>query len=173
MKERTPCRYCGQPFKARRVEPGRDYFCCTGCALLARVPVDAKGQFPVNAQLVSALALGFLFFNELLCWLSGVLLTARTDGAAAARFLWIAAALALVTWAGVGIIQLRERAARAADVAALALALGAHGWAALREQPPAAWLMAAANAGLIGWSLRGIWRRARLAKRVRPPDATE
>lgn len=165
--ERTTCRYCGLPFKVRRVEPGRDYFCCTGCAMLARVPVDAKGQFPVNAQLVSALALGFLFFNELLCWLLGVLLMARADGAAAARFLWIAAALALVTWAGVLIIQLRERAARAADVAALALALGAHGWAAGRGLPPSAWMMAAANAVLIGWSMRGVWRRGARTHRPR------
>lgn len=164
--ERTTCRYCGLPFKVRRMEPGRDYFCCTGCAMLARVPVDEEGRFPVNAQLVSALALGFLFFNELLCWLLGVLLRARGDMAAAERFLWIAALLALVTWGGVLAIQLRERAARAADAAALALALGAHGWAAWRGLPPPAWMMAAANAALIVWSMRGVGRRKK-----RPPPA--
>jgi hypothetical protein len=88
----------------------------------------------------------------------------------AARFLWIAAALALVTWGGVLIIQLRERAARAADVAALVLALGAHGWAAWRGWPPPAWMMAAANAVLIGWSMRGVWRRKKRTHLPRVED---
>ena len=155
------CRYCGLPFKVRRVEPGRDYFCCTGCAMLARVPVDQSGQFPVNAQLISMLAVGFLYFNQLLFWLLGVLLA--RDAAqveTAVRFGWLAAAAALAVWLATIVIQWRERTARRADHVGAALVLIVH-VAACRETPPAAWLMAAANGGWLIFQARGLLQRKR------------
>ncbi|ATC62976.1 hypothetical protein CMV30_02790 [Nibricoccus aquaticus] len=159
------CRYCGLPFKVTRVEPGRDYFCCTGCAMLARVPVDAQGQFPVNAQLISVLVTGFLYFNQLLFWLLSVLL-AREDAQAAlaVRFGWLAAGAALVVWAAVLLVQLREKSARAGDFVGAALVLAMHG-VAFRVQPPSAVCMAGANALLLLWSVRGLLRRKRRSAR--------
>ena len=157
------CRYCGLPFKVRRVEPGRDYFCCTGCAMLARVPVDAQGQFPVNAQLVSALVVGFLYFNQVLFWLLSVLL-ARDDAQVllANRFAWLAAGAALVVWLSVMLVQLREKSARAGDVAFALAVLAAHGFAC-RSLPPSSATMAVANAVLLLWSARGVLRGKRRA----------
>lgn len=158
------CRYCGLPFKVRRVEPGRDYFCCTGCAMLARVPVDAQGQFPVNAQLISALVTGFLYFNQLLFWLLGVLLARdEAQAALATRFLWLAAAAAFVVWVAVLMVQLREKSARAGDFIVATLALAAHG-VAFRALPPSAVCMAVANALLLLWGVRGLLRKKTAAR---------
>jgi hypothetical protein len=163
----TGCRYCGLPFKVRRVEPGQDYFCCTGCAILARVPVDADGQFPVNRHLVGALVTGFLYFNQLLFWLLAILL-ARDEGGAlqAGRFAWLSAGAGGVVWLTILIVQLRERAARASDFVVAALVLASHALAASVEQPSLT-CMAAANALFLLWSLRGVLRRRRDGKRPR------
>lgn len=163
------CAYCGLPFKTRGNAPartGQPHFCCTGCAMLARVPVDEKGQFPVNAQLVSMLATGFLYFNQLLFWLLAVLLAMQDKAGASARFYWLAAGGALAVWAAIAFLQWRERAARAADVVALAIALAAHAWVisgallagAGTTALPRAWPAAIANAALIAWTMRGIRR---------------
>jgi hypothetical protein len=156
------CRYCGLPFKVRRVEAGRDYFCCTGCAMLARVPVDAQGQFPVNSHLVFALLTGFFYFNQLLFWILATLLSRDADGTVLAlRFGWLAAGTALVVWGTVLLVQLRERTARAPDFVVAALVLTTHA-IAFRITPPSAPCMAAANAVLLGWSLRGLLRRRQM-----------
>ncbi len=157
------CRYCGLPFRVRRVEPGRDYFCCTGCAMLRRLPTDEKGQFPVNAHLVSALVAGFLFFNELLFWLVAVLLVREGRMALAVRFLWLAAGSGLAVWLALAILQWRERVARAIDVIAMALGLVVFAWA-LRRCPPVPWEMAVANFGLIAWTFRGLLRKGIVAR---------
>jgi hypothetical protein len=158
------CRYCGLPFKVSRVEPGRDYFCCTGCAMLARVPVDPQGQFPVNSHLISALVTGFLYFNQLLFWLLSILLARdAAQSELAQRFGWLAAAAAFVVWAAVLIVQLREKSARAGDFVVAALALAVHGLA-FRVLPPSAVCMAAANAVLLLWSVRGLLRRKRATR---------
>lgn len=133
--------------------------------MLARVPIDEKGQFPVNAQLVSMLATGFLYFNQLLFWLLAALLALQDKAGLSARFYWIGAGAALVVWGVVAFLHWRERAARRTDAVALAIALGVHAWMladALGGRGPAAippaWPMAAANAALIAWSARGIRR---------------
>lgn len=154
------CHYCGLPFKVRRVEPGREYFCCTGCAMLARVPVDEKGQFPVNAHLVSALATGFLFFNEVLFWLVAVLLVRDGKMALALRFFWLAAGAALAVWGSLAFLLWKEKAARALDWIFMAGGLVAFG-AACRQWPPLPVGMAVANAALIAWCFRGVFRRRR------------
>lgn len=155
------CGYCGLPFKVRRVEPQREYYCCTGCAMLARVPVDQNGQFPVTAQLISMLAVGFLYFNQLLFWLLGVLLgrdLAQLD--TVTRFGWLASAAALTVWLTVVAIQWRERTARRADWVVAAAVLAVH-IAAWRERPPVAWMMAAANGAWLIYQARGLLKRKR------------
>lgn len=152
------CHYCGLPFKVRRADPGREYFCCTGCAMLSRVPVDAQGQFPVNAHLVAALTTGFLFFNQLLCWLVGVLLVREGRMAVALRFFWLADAAALAVWLALAFLLWKQRTARAADcvlmVAAAAVFVFAH-----RQLPPVLQDMAVVNLVLLGWNFRGVLRK--------------
>lgn len=152
------CRYCGLPFKVRRVEPGREYFCCTGCAMLGRVPIDEKGQFPVNTHLVSALATGFLFFNEVLFWLLAVLLVRDGRMALALRFFWLAAMAALAVWGSLAFLLWKEKAARAADLVFMTLGLVVFG-VACRRLPPFPVEMAAANVALIVGCFRGLLRK--------------
>lgn len=159
------CRYCGLPFKVRRVEEGRDYFCCTGCAMLARVPVDAQGQFPVNAHLIAALVTGFLYFNQLLFWgLASLLAGDTSQRVLAERFGWLSAGTALAVWLVVLSLQIRERTARTSDFVMLALVLGAHALA-FRAWPPSALCMAMSNAAVLLWSSRGLLKRKPRAQR--------
>lgn len=151
------CEHCGLPFSVSRVAPGRAIFCCSGCALAARVPVDANGHFPVNAALVSALGTGFVFFNQGLFALLAVLLNREADGAVnAGRFVWASlltgALLALV----LAVIQARVGARRLVDgmVLAACVALVALGLAT--KSPGCAM---AGNLGLVLWAARGILRK--------------
>ncbi|MBK9991072.1 MAG: hypothetical protein IPP19_10140 [Verrucomicrobia bacterium] len=152
------CHYCGLPFKVRRVEAGRDYFCCTGCAMLSRVPVDEKGQFPVNAHLVSALVTGFLFFNQLLFWLVAVLLVRDSKMEQALRFFWLSGGAALAVWMALAFLFWKERTARAADYVFMTFGLVAL-VVAFRRQPPWPLEMVVANVVLIVWSFRGLLRK--------------
>ncbi|MGC4075243.1 MAG: hypothetical protein QM760_22625 [Nibricoccus sp.] len=129
--------------------------------MLSRVPIDSQGQFPVNAHVISALGVGFLYFNQVLFWLLGVLL-ARDEAktALATRFGWIATIVAFVVWTAVLLVQLREKSARAGDFIVLAFTLVLHGMA-FRVLPPSAACMAGANALLIVWSSRGLLRGKR------------
>ena len=154
------CKYCGLPFRVPRAEAGRDYFCCTGCAMLSRVPIDEKGQFPVNAHLVSALVAGFLFFNELLFWLVAVLLVRDSKMALAVRFFWLSGCAALAVWLALAILHWKEQAARAVDLVFMALGLVALA-VAFRRLPPWPVEMAVTNVLLIVWSFRGLWRKRR------------
>jgi len=159
------CAYCGLPFKVRRVTPGRAVYCCTGCAVASRIPVDAKGDFPVNAALVSALATGFVYFNQLLFWGLATLLAGegRTDAAATcARVSWCAGA---VTWLVLAVALVRSGPARAADLLLLgaSLALVVTGW--LMGSLACA---AGANGLLLAWSVRGLLKK----KTRRIPDVT-
>lgn len=63
------CQYCRLPFKVRRVEAGRAYYCCSGCALASRLPPGgAEGQYPVTPALIATVVVGFVYFNEVLFW---------------------------------------------------------------------------------------------------------
>ena len=156
------CAYCGLPFKTRTAVPAPPdspyprYYCCTGCAMLAGLPVDDKGQFPVNAHLVSALAIGFLYFNQLLFWLLATLLTYQEKFALAHRFSWLSAVLAFVVWGIIIWVQKRENTIRLPDCAMFIIALVVHIAACVIHAPPILWLMASANALLIFWSIRGL-----------------
>ncbi|WP_152032767.1 hypothetical protein [Ereboglobus luteus] len=164
--QNVTCSRCGTPFKtvasAANETPPATHFCCAGCALLARVPVDEKGQFPVNAHLISALVTGFLYFNQLLFWLLTLLLEHQEKIARASQFCRAGAVAALAVWCAVAYIQWREQAARRADYCVSAIALGIHAWmiagAIISGATPRAWPMAAANALLILWNARGVFR---------------
>ncbi|MDR1279912.1 MAG: hypothetical protein LBK99_03710 [Opitutaceae bacterium] len=57
---RIPCAHCDLPVRVRRVEPGRRYYCCTGCSFPRRPPPGATaGQFPVTPALLVAVGAGF------------------------------------------------------------------------------------------------------------------
>lgn len=156
---RVVCQHCGLPFSVVRVAPGRPTYCCSGCALAARVPVDANGQFPVNTALIAALTTGFVFFNQILFWLLAILLERRADATAftnAGRFAFASLVVGIVVWAALAVFQARAGARHVLDLFALALALGGIG-AALAKADPA--IAAAANGLLAAWALRGLARK--------------
>lgn len=153
------CRRCGQGFATPSITEGADYFCCAGCAIKHRVPVDAQGQFPVNAPLVSVLVLGFLFFNQLLFWMLSALVVHNGKPELAMRMQWVSAGLALLVWLGFVMISLRERVMRRADYGVALGLLGLHALA-LCAVPPYVVCMAGANLLFILWCARGL-RRAR------------
>lgn len=153
------CEHCGLPFSVARLAPGRAVYCCSGCALAARVPVDSNGQFPVNAALVTALGVGFVFFNQVLFWLLAILL-ARQAGVDAAlnsgRFAFASLAVGVAVWLALAIFQLRAGARRMLDWLVLALTLGGIGAAFADGNPAAA---ALANGVFAAWALRGLARK--------------
>lgn len=153
------CEHCGLPFSVARVAPGKPAFCCSGCALAARLPVDANGQFPVNAALATALGVGFVFFNQSLFWLLAILLARRADEASAVnagRFEIASLAAGAAVWFALAFFQTGAGARRVVDRLWLAVTLAGLGWALATARPE---LALAANAGLAGWALRGLARK--------------
>ncbi|MFT3781253.1 MAG: hypothetical protein QM790_04490 [Nibricoccus sp.] len=155
--ERVTCYYCGLPFKVRKVEASRDYFCCTGCAMLSRVPIDEKGQFPVNAYLVGALATAFVFFNQLLFWLVAVLLVREARMEVAVRLFWASGGAALVVWLSLAFCLWKAKSVRLWDFVIMTLAICGHAFA-FRRLPPVPLEMALTNVVLIVWLFRGVFR---------------
>ena len=159
----APCRWCGNLAAGDRGSEAVETFCCVGCALRARIPVDADGQFPVNAQLTSVLAVGFLYFNELLFWTLGTLGKAKLGAVLSERMLWVAAAAALLVWLAVRIIQRREKCSHGRDIIVSMLVLAVH-VVSLVFPERAGLCMAGANAGLLAWSARGLIRKKKTAR---------
>ena len=96
---RIQCSYCGLPFNVRQVEPGRAYFCCSGCALVSRLPQPgAGGEFPVTPALIVALGAGFAFFNQVLFWALGIALVHDQRMAQAVLFARVSAGLGVAVW---------------------------------------------------------------------------
>ncbi|MBC8010364.1 MAG: hypothetical protein H7067_09735, partial [Burkholderiales bacterium] len=109
------CEHCGLPFSVGRVEPGRALYCCSGCALAARVTADAGGTRVVNAAWVTALGVGFAFFNQVLSWLLAVSLARHetTQGwATAGSLTWASLALGVGVWLALVFFLLRSGAPR-------------------------------------------------------------
>jgi hypothetical protein len=152
------CTHCGLPFRVARVTPDKPVYCCSGCALAARVPVDAQGQFPVNGALVTALGVGFVTFNQILFWLLAVLLArdGRTD--TAAKLVLASLAAGGVVWAALAWLQLAVGARRLLDFAVLGVGAGVVILGVIALEPCVAF---AGNLGVIAWSLRGVRRRAK------------
>ena len=157
MVEGAPrvCRWCGNASAATRGTVPDDTFCCAGCALRARIPIDADGQFPVNGQLTSVLVTGFLYFNELLFWALGTLGAEKLGAELSQRMSWVAAGAALAVWLAVGIIQRREKCGGPRDAVVSGLVLGVHLVSLFFSDRPGL-CMAVANAGLLVWSTRGL-----------------
>lgn len=153
------CTHCGLPLRVARVTPGRPVYCCSGCALAARVPVDAQGQFPVNGALVTALGVGFVAFNQVLFWLLAVLLAREGQSATAARLTLASLAIGGVVWGTLAWLQFAVGARRVSDFAIVALGAGAVVLGVMASEPC---VVAAGNLGLVAWSLRGVRRRAQV-----------
>ena len=153
------CEHCGLPFFVGRVAPGKPVYCCSGCALAARVPVDAQGQFPVNAALVSALGVGFVFFNQALFWMLALLLARQSDEASATnagRLILASLGAGAVVWLALMFFQARAGALRAVDRVWLAASGVGLGWAAANGRAEIALLC---NTLLAAWALRGLARK--------------
>lgn len=127
--------------------------------MAARVSVSASGQVPVNPALVSALGLGFVFFNQVLFWLLAILLARQTDVNAslnAGRFLLASLALASAVWLALAIFQRRAGVRRRVDGVVFAAAFFGIGaaWASGRPE-----FAVFANGLLAAWALRGLARK--------------
>ncbi|HTJ77532.1 MAG TPA: hypothetical protein VL357_00910 [Rariglobus sp.] len=158
---KVSCHYCGLPFKVAGVQPGRDYFCCSGCALASRVPVDVDGKFPINPSLVTALVMGFGIFNQLLFRLLAVLLVHEGRGRIAGRFDMASLILGTVIWTALIVIQWRLGARRRVDGVVAVLTAGLLATGFWTDSPSCAVL---ASASLAVWSTRGFLKKKTRAK---------
>ncbi len=160
---RVQCSYCGLPFKVRQVEAGRPIYCCSGCALASRLPVaGAGGQFPVTADLVVAVAVGFAFFNEVLFWLLGVSLALEHRFAPALVFARISAGTGALVWVvlAAGIVRAPTRRWGDGVVALATLAAAVLAF----QAPLSAGGIVAANAALGLWVARG-WGKKKFTRK--------
>ena len=150
------CQYCGQSFSiVRSTQEARETYCNLGCALRARVRVDADGNFPVNQHLVAALVTGFLFFNQALTAGAALMLVARGRTENSHQLAWVSFAFGVFVWLATLVLQQREKVARGKDYAfggaTLAILL-----AAIWRNEPRVGLALAATGVLLIWNLRGL-----------------
>lgn len=161
--QRVTCSFCGLPFSVRRVSPGADYYCCSGCALASRIPLNQGGQFPVTPGLVIALAFAFGIFNQVLFGVlgGGVIDEGRIEVGARLQLVSVTLGAVLVL-AGAGFSLLsRGRSGGDAIIGPLVLAIGGwFTWVAWHLQPGlVVWPFIAINAVLAVWLARGwCWR---------------
>lgn len=158
---RVVCEHCGLPFSLARAEPGRRVYCCSGCALAARVSADAAaGAPPASPLLVAALGAAFLHFNQLLLWLLAVLLAREAPGAGAFidadTLALLSLALGCALWNVLALAQFFLGARRPVDLGLLALSGGLLLGAAVLGSPA---LAAAATTLFGGWALRGLAKK--------------
>ena len=155
------CAHCALPFSVARVAPGRAVYCCSGCALAARMtaratPHAAGGPTVSPALLVTALGAAFVWFNQLLFWLLAGLLAQSADGAVyAGRLAWGSLGAGVILALVLGVLQVTAGARRGIDWlvwTGSAVVIGC----ALANRSPAAALLA--NAALAAWALRGLVR---------------
>jgi hypothetical protein len=164
LMPRIQCNYCGLPFQVRRVEAGRDYYCCSGCALASRLPkAGAGGQFPVTPALVAALGTGFAFFNEVLFWTLAVALDLEHRAATALLFARVSAGLGVLVWAALAAGMWRARVRRWTD-ALMALATLA-ALAAAIQPPLSAGRAIGVNLALGIWIARG-WCKQKILRKT-------
>jgi hypothetical protein len=158
------CTHCSLPFSVRRVVPEQPIYCCSGCALAARVPVDAEGNYPINAAAVTATSLAFVAFNQGLFWMMALLLGRAVEpGTAqvmnAVRFTWASFVVAVLLWGALAVLQARVGARRGVDGLMVLFSGAMIGYGALCSSPVYALI---GNGLLSAWALRGL-RRAKLS----------
>ena len=164
------CSHCGLPFSLVRPAKDRAVFCCSGCALAARLlpASEVGGGMRSSGPLVVALSVGFVGFNQILFWLLSALLARRAEAVVGAevavdtvdtlQLAWVSLGLGAAVWLAIVVIQWRLGARRAEDglvgllgAALLALAF----WSV---SPACAF---AASATQAAWALRGFNRKQR------------
>jgi hypothetical protein len=157
------CRYCGLPFKVRQVEAGRAYYCCSGCALVSRLPTAGEGgQFPVTPALVAAMGVGFGFFNEVLFWTLALALAREHRADTALLFTRVSAGLGVLVWVALAAGMWRAPARRWTDAL---MALATLAAIAIAIQPGlSAGGVVAANAALGFWLARG-WGKQKFTRK--------
>ena len=160
---RTECRYCGLPVKVRQLEPGRAYFCCSGCALASRLPPPgAGGEFPVTPALIVALGVGFGFFNEVLFWTLALELARENRTDMALLFARVSGGLGVLVWVAAAVGMWRAPVRRWTDAV---VALATLGVIAAAVQPKlSAGCVVAANAALGLWLARG-WGKLKFIRK--------
>jgi len=164
---RISCSYCGLPFQVRRIETGRNYYCCSGCALASRLPTGgANGQFPVTPALIAALGVGFAYFNEVLFWTLALALAREHRAGPAQVFALISAGLGVLVWAALVVVLGRAAARRWSDAllaaATLAVLAGAF-WPGL-----SAGRAVGVNLVLAIWAVRGWCKQKLFGKKALP-----
>jgi hypothetical protein len=164
MPQRT-CDYCGNTFAALKPALGEGEFCNLGCAVRARVPVDAQGNFPVNRHLVAALIVGFLFLNQAMLAGVSVMLAERGRAEVSLKTAWVSFGVGLLVWAATLIALRREKVGRGKDFvfagATLAILL-----AAIWKTEPRVGLALAADVVLLIWNFRGLTFKQRVTAPV-------
>jgi heme/copper-type cytochrome/quinol oxidase subunit 4 len=152
--ERVPCAHCALPVRVRRVERGAPVYCCPGCALAARLP--RGGDWPLTPELGVACGVVLVFFNQVMLTLLAVLVAGEGRFETAERLQLVAGVGGVLTWLGLTWALHRVGSRRGWDLtlaglSGLTLLVGLIGLSP--------WCAVAANAGLLLWAGRGVWRR--------------
>jgi LPXTG-motif cell wall-anchored protein len=159
---RVTCSFCRLPFHIARVREGAEYYCCSGCALASRIPVQ-DGQLPVSPGLLVALAAGFGLFNQVLFGVLGAAVAAEGRPETGEKLVWVSVAIGAVVLLGFSGLLVLARTRRWSDGVVLLPALAAGVWASVAAAR-GTWLEATialfvANLLLALWSSRGWFRR--------------
>jgi len=161
--ERVTCAFCGLPFRVRLAPPGTRHYCCSGCALASRIPMDGD-RLPVSRGLIIALVLSFGLFNQ-------ILFTALAVATAAEGRQDQADLIALVAQVVGGVLAVAcigflvtARTRRFSDGLFLGVAVLAGGVAVSRgwwaDRAATGWCLLGLNGALALWLARGWMRRA-------------
>lgn len=161
--ERVACDFCGLPFSVRRARPGASHYCCSGCALASRIPVN-DGTLPVSKPLMAALALGFGIFNQTLFSVLGSAVVAEGRVEVGGRLIGVSLVIgSLVVLANVVFLS-TTRPWRITDLIGGSLGILAAvltAWFFLTgDTDRAKWFLLGANLWFAFWMSRGWLRRA-------------
>lgn len=149
------CARCGVAVAGAAAPESR--FCCAGCTLLARVPVDEKGAYPVNGALVWALATGFLLFNQLMLGGAALWMIAKGKAVLSDRMIWASLGAGVLVWVLAAVAQWLAGARKVRDFLVAVVSIALVGTGFVLKSPGAA---IAGNMILIAWNLRGVARPA-------------
>lgn len=159
---RTQCSYCGLPVNVRQIEPGRAYYCCSGCALVSRLSQPGAGnELPVTPALIVALGAGLAFFNEVLFWTLGMALAHDQRMAQAVLFARVSAGLGMAVWVTLVAAMARAASRHWTDALAVMVTLAGLVGGGVSSRP-AGWIVGV-NVALGLWLARG-WGKQKFAR---------